>query len=326
MVTMTTMTAMLAMLTASVGCGSPRGSTQVRDGRLVIRADRSSTPIVSSSTPATIDGVPVSWDELLPFLSEAGGGVALEELAFDRLLESEAWRRGIVITGSDTDREEALLARTISEAAGADASTSDRLLLDVRRARNLGPARYAALLARTATLRRLVADEIHITNAAVEQMHRIRHGVRFRARLITVISEGAADVVRQRLITGEPFGEIAAELSTDTSAARGGIIEPISPADPTYPSGLRAALSVLTPGEISPIIALNAGYAIVRLDERIEPDEVSIEAVRKDLERAVRLRQERLAMNILAERLLDAADIIVFDPHLVHSWRSRRGR
>lgn len=314
------------MVLATGGCASDTGSTRSRDGRLTIPGDRPRTAITNASTPATIDGVPVSWDELLPILAETAGGAALEELAFDRLLEREADRVGIAITQSDTQRERALLAETIGQATGADSATIDRLLLDIRRARNLGPSRFAALLKRTAILRQLVADDIHITNAAVEQMHRIRHGVRFQARLITVNSEGAADIVRQRLLAGEPFGEIAAEFSTDASAPRGGLIEAISPADPTYPSGLRAALRVLSPSETSPILALDSGYAIVRLDARIEPDGVSIEAVRDDLERAVRLRQERLAMNTLGQRLLASADISVFDPRLAQSWRARRDR
>lgn len=308
------------------GCAGDAGSTATRDGRLVIRGDRPRATIVSSATPATIDGVPVTWDELLPILSETGGGVALEELAFDRLLAREARRLGIVITEADTKREESLLAESIGRATGADATTIDRLLHDVRRARSLGPARFAALLTRTATLRRLVADEVHVTNAAVEQMFRIRHGERFRARLITVANTRTAEDVRRRLVSGEPFGEIASEYSTDASAERGGLIEAISPADPTYPSGLRAALRVLEPGEISPILALDGGFAIVRLEERIEPDGVAMGSVRDGLERAVRLRQERLAMNALGTRLLDSADITVFDPHLAQSWRYRQDR
>lgn len=321
---------LFAVISAAVGitggCASQGGSTAFENGRLVIRGDRPHAAIAGSSTPATIDGVPVSWDELLPILSETSGGTALEELAFDRLLGREAERRGIVVTEEDVENEQALLAQSIGDAAGANASTIDRLVDDVRRARGLGSARYAALLKRTAILRRLSADEVHITNAAVEQMHQIRHGVRLRARILTVASEQTASDVRRRLESGESFGEIAAELSTDSSAARGGIIEPISPADPTYPSGIRAALRVLIPGQISPIIALDSGYAILGLEERIESDGVDIESVRGDLERAVRLRQERLAMNTLADRILDAADIAVFDPHLAQSWRYRQGR
>lgn len=308
------------------GCASDRGSVNTNDGRLTIRGEPRRAAIVGSSTPATIEGESVTWEELLPILTELSGGEALEELAFDRLLAREAEREGIVVTRQDTEREEALLAESIGLATGADDSTVERLLLDVRRARNLGPARYAALLKRTAILRRLVQEDIHITNAAVEQMFQIRHGERFRARLITVDSERTADDVRRRAMAGEPFGELAAEFSTDESAQRGGLIEAISPADPTYPSGLRAALRVLEPGQVGPIVALGNGYAVLRLEERIEPDGVGLDGVRLSLERAVRLRQERLAMNELGARLLESARITVFDPNLAQSWRQRRDR
>ncbi|MCB9838873.1 MAG: peptidyl-prolyl cis-trans isomerase [Phycisphaeraceae bacterium] len=311
---------------AASGCGAERGSAVSDDGRLVARRDRPASSIVRSSTPATIDGEPVTWDDLLPILSEAAGGEALEELAFDRLLAREAEREGIVITEDDTRREEALLAESIGQAAGADAATAQRLLLDVRRARNLGPARYAALLKRTAILRRLVAEEVHVTNAAVEQMFEIRHGERFRARIITVASERTAEDVRRRALGGEPFGELAAEFSTDSSAERGGLIESISAADPTYPSGLRAALRAAEPGGVGPVIALDGAYAVVRVEARIAPDGVNLDAVRGELERAVRLRQERLAMGVLGERLLEGARITVFDRGLSRSWEDRRDR
>lgn len=318
------------MLVAGGGCGSPGGTVaNSEDGRLVItgvRGDRTRAAIVGSSTPATIDGVAVTWDELLPILSETAGGAALEEVVFDRLLEREARRAGISITKADTEREESLLAESIGRATGADDQTIGRLLSGVRESRGLGPGRYTALLVRTATLRRLVAGDVRVTNASVEQMYQIRYGERFRARLVTTGSEMTAELVRQRALGGEPFGEIAAELSTDSSAERGGVIEAISPADPTYPSGLRAALRALAPGELSPIIALDGGYAVVRLEERIEPDPVALASVREELEGAVRLRQERLAMTSYGERLLGRASVSVFDPHLSRSWRSRQGR
>jgi len=310
------------------GCESGgRGSISTGDdGRLVIRGDRPRAAIVGSSTPATIDGEPVSWEELLPILSETAGGEALEELAFQRLLGREAERLGIVVTPADTRREEDLFAETIGRATDADPETIERLMREVRRERRLGPARYAALLKRTAILRKLVADEVRVTNAAVEQMYEIRHGERSRVRIITVASERTAESVRRRLLAGEPFGELAAEFSTDASAERGGVIEAISTADPTYPSALRAAVRVLEPTELSPIIALDSGYAVVRLDEQIPADGTRLETVRGALERAVRLRQERLAMSEYGARLLDSAGITVFDQHLQQSWRWRRDR
>jgi len=309
------------------GCASSSPpSTRAENGRLIISGDRPRAAVVPNDTPATINGEPVSWRQLLPILSEAGGGVALEEITFDILLGRAAERAGVAVTPEDIKREETLLARTIGRTADADDETAARLLRDVRRARSLGSARYNALLRRTAILRRLVADEVNITNAAVEQMHAIRHGERFRARLITVNSESAAELALRRLREGEPFGEVAAALSTDASAARGGVIEPISPADPTYPSSLRAALKALEPGRLSPIVALDSGYAVLLLEERIEPDGVALGEVREELEQAVRLRQERMAMNAYAQRLLERADVVVFDPHLSQSWRHRRDR
>ncbi len=324
--------AVVAFAAMGTGCETgSRGSLETTDdGRLIIRdgwrGDRPRASIAGAGTPATINGDSVTWNDLLPILSETAGGAALEEFAFNRLIEEAAVREGIVITPEDTQREQAYFAETISQSTDADPELVARLMAEVRRERNLGPARYAALLKRTAILRKLVADDVHVTNAAIEQMYEIRYGERFQARIITVASERTADDVRRRLLLGEPFGELAAEISTDASAERGGVIGAISPADPTYPSGLRAALRVLEPTELSPIIALDSGFAVLRLDEKIPAEGVGIASVRSSLERAVRLRQERLAMNEYGARLLDRADISVFDPHLSQSWRTRRDR
>ncbi len=268
----------------------------------------------------------MTWETLRPLLAEAAGGLVLEEVVFDVTLAEEARRQGVAISADDIAREERLLARTLGGAAGADEAATARHIEDVRRARGLGDVRYRALLERTALMRRLVAGEVRLTEAALAQMHETVHGERCRVRIITVVDPAGASEALRRLRAGEPFGEVAAALSTDPSAARGGIVEPISPADPSYPAGVRAALRTLTPGALSDPIGIDTGFAIVLLEERVAPDGVTIVEDRAGLEEAVRLRQERAAMSRLAERLLAGADVAVFDPRVEQAWRMRRER
>src|SRR5690606_24712031 len=130
-----------------------------------------------------------------------------------------------------------------------------------------------------------------------------------------------------RLEAGEPFVDVAVEMSTDASAARGGLLEPVSRADPSYPDALLNALWSLEPGTPSSPILLDDQYAILLLVREIEGQDVQIEAVRPEVERSARLAQERLRMDQLARNLLSDARITIFDEALKESWnRMRRGQ
>ncbi|TVQ34230.1 MAG: peptidylprolyl isomerase [Phycisphaeraceae bacterium] len=274
---------------------------------------------------AMIDGSPITMEQLAPALLEVAGAAALEEIVIDMMLAREAERRGVRITEADIDRERERLVASLARAdEAADAERGERLLREMRRARGLGAERFRALLRRTALMRALVADDVSVSEAAVRQSYELRHGVRYRARLITVPTAGEAAEARRRLNAGASFGEVAARMSTDVSAARGGLIEEISPADPSYPAAIRSALERLTPGEVSPPVAIGDGFAILLLDSVTAPDRADFEHVRPALESEVRRRQERLLMDRLAERLLEGARVTIFDAGLRRSWEARR--
>jgi hypothetical protein len=84
-------------------------------------------------------------------------------------------------------------------------------------------------------------------------------------RLIVVSSESAAREVAERLRRGADADTLAAAESIDPSAARGGLIGPVSPAE--LRAELRDALAALTPGAISGVIRLPIGFGVVQLAE-----------------------------------------------------------
>lgn len=272
----------------------------------------------------------ITWEEIRPRLIEAVGGPVLEEMVLERMLERECRRRGIEITARELAAERDLLAQAFAitgAAPGRDRAAGERVLAQVRRERGLGEVRFAALLRRTAMMRRLVQTEVAVTPDAIRLAYDIRYGERFRVRLMTVGSAREAMRIIERLRDGEPFDALAMEVSTDVSSIRGGLIEPISPEDPAWPLALRQALRTMTVGEVrgSPV-ALETGFAVLRLEERLAPatDRPSPELVRSDLEQEVRVRQERLLMNRLARRLIAEAPLSVVDTALRTAWEDRR--
>jgi foldase protein PrsA len=293
--------------------------------RAEIERDASRPGAVDRRPPAMVEGTAIPWADLRTPLAEAAGGVVLEEIALDSLLAREAAREGVEITPEDLARERRIILETFAAAgAGRDENERARTLDAVRRARGLGPQRFDALLRRNAILRALVQGQVQVTEASIQQMYALEYGQRRLARIITVDSLPDAQRVLDDLREGRTFGEVAALRSTDPSARRGGVIEPISPADPSYPAAVRTALTGLSPGQTSDPVAIEGGYAILRLDRVLSASEATLEELRPVLEERARRRQERIRMGALADRLLEQARVTVFDDALERAWRQHR--
>lgn len=302
------------------GCQSTR-----RDpGPAADPAGTANQPPRIDSPAAYIDSKPVTRDELYQAMVQAQGGQALSELLLDRAIGNQLAEQGITLTGTDIDAEREQLLTSLSN----DRDQATRLLDAMREQRGLGDARFANLLKRNAGLRRLVRDNISVTDAAIEQAYDLRFGPRYRVRLITADNVATLSQARQRVIAGESFTDLAIGLSTDASAAQGGLLSPINTLDATYPKAVRDALPKLSTDEratrLSPVIALPDGYALLWLEDVTHKDAPPIEQVRAELERAVRIELERVRMQQLAKVLVERANVVVLDPGLDASWKRQR--
>ncbi len=309
--------ALAALLAGCSSSASPRDAPAER----VLRSD---SPTPSSrrtriAPPAALDGQPLVWDDLHDALIEGAGAIALEETVLDRLLAKEAARHGVRVEQVDLEQEERSLLRSL--AAAAETTSEEAVLEELRRQRGLGPTRYRALLHRTATMRALVAPSVNINQETLDLARAIRFGEKRRVRLITAPSLVEAQTALRAIERGEPFAEVAARLSTDASAPRGGLIEPFSLADPSYPAAVRDAAGALEPGDVSAAVAIEGGYAVLRLEE-VLPARTPRGAEAVLLEDA-RAEQERVLMTALARRLLREASLTIFDPALETAWRRR---
>lgn len=270
---------------------------------------------------ALVNGLPITFDALRPALLESAGGLALRDVALDMLLDAELARAGQAISDDDVAAEGRYLADAMLREADIGMADADRVLATIRQSRGLGEHRYAALLKRTAKLRRLVAASVTVSDDEVAEAFLINHGPRTRARIITTPASADAAALRERIAadpaqTRARFIEAATAESTDFSADRGGLLEPINHADPTYPIALRQALATMAPGDLSPIIALERGFAIALCEEQWPADDANAEAEAPRARAAIRLRKERLAMDREAQRLFDAAQLSILDRSL----------
>jgi parvulin-like peptidyl-prolyl isomerase len=80
--------------------------------------------------------------------------------------------------------------------------------------------------------------------------------------------EAQAAALRTRLLAGEDFGKLAAEVSASPSKANGGLVGPINLAEVS--ATLQELIAKMKPGEISQPIRTNRGVQILKL-ETIKP-------------------------------------------------------
>jgi tetratricopeptide (TPR) repeat protein len=82
-------------------------------------------------------------------------------------------------------------------------------------------------------------------------------------RIIVVSTAAAAEDVIQRVKAGESFTNLARALSIDPSAESGGLLEGVSRSE--LRSELRNAVQGLRPGDVSTIVRVPTGFAVVEL-------------------------------------------------------------
>lgn len=77
-------------------------------------------------------------------------------------------------------------------------------------------------------------------------------------------AKAKAEEARRRAMAGEPFPQLAAQLSDAPSKANGGLVGPLSRADLAEP--LQAALEGMAAGDVSEVIRIGRGYLVLKLE------------------------------------------------------------
>ena len=273
---------------------------------------------------AYLDGKPVTQEQVYRRIVAAHGGEALAEILLDRAVQQRLEQEQINLKPADLEAERLKLLASLDR----DPDQAARLLREMRGQRGLDEKRFAALLRRNAGLRALVRDAVQINDAAIGQAYDLRYGPRYRVRLIVTDGLGELNRIRKQALGGASVIDLAIQHSTDASAAQGGLLSPISPADPTYPKAIRDALPKLTldntASRLSPAIALDTGYALLWLEDIISKDAPPMHTVRAELEAAVREDLERLRMRQLARTLIEQTNVVVLEPLLGKAWKQQR--
>jgi len=119
------------------------------------------------------------------------------------------------------------------------------------------------------------------------------------ARGINVAQDDAAkaeaEEIRKRLLGGEPFARLAAEVSDAPSKANGGLIGPINISE--LADSLQTLINGMKVGDITAVMRVQRGYQILKLESRTETKIRTFDDARSDISNRVgeqKLRGERL--------------------------------
>lgn len=310
--------AILAMVT--VGCESSRSnvagpSAPAASAPPAAASNTSAKP--NAAVPALIaEGQPVMWPTLQPLLAEAVGGQVLADWLLDRLVQKELQSGSITLTDADLESERQLYLQQLSE----NPDEAARLLQEVRDRQGMGPRRFSMMLRTNAGLRKLVAGEVAIDEATLDTAYKQIYGEKSQVRMILVDTLPTAQRALDRLRAGEAFVDLVFEYSADVSRSQGGLLPVISEWDPTFPPEIRKAAAQLAPDQVSGIIAVEGGYAILLGVRKIPAQQVDRQSVEPRLRQIVRLRLERELMLARGRALLNGVDVTVLDPDLGSAW------
>jgi len=227
--------------------------------------NRPALPLEEPGTLATVEGRPVTRDELDRFVAERLGGAATEATPdvlsslFDQFVEEE-----ILASKSRTP----LVSGKIEARSQARRSAAEAFL---QRAADSAPP--------------VTPGEVDDDYAAHPE--RFEFPERIRIRQIEVATEAAAREAQQRLKAGDSFIAVSKKLSRAPNADKGGMVGTITRGQ--LPLEFEQVVFRLKPKEWSPTVSAPSGYHIFLIESRDAARTIPLaevrEALRQELER-----------------------------------------
>ena len=289
------------------------------------------TPKTVSSRPiALVNGSPIERQDLVNLLIETRGLSQLQQLVLAEVARQETRRQGLDVSNADIENEyEHTLQADRFNGRDPDKLTPARreqLIDEWITSRGITRRELEIAIERQAHLRRLAEREVTITEEALREEFRIKHGERVEVRHIQIAAPRIWPRIKKRLDAGEDFEKLVRDFSENViSREKGGLLPPFAVKDdPTVPPEFATLASQLQPGEVSNPVEAEGRYHILQLVRRIPPDEQSFEELRPLLERHLHARLVAQKMEALGERLLMQARIDIKDATLRRQYEERR--
>jgi len=114
-----------------------------------------------------------------------------------------------------------------------------------------------------------------------------------------------AEGVRARVVGGEAFDKVAAEVSDAPSKTNGGLIGPIAKTE--LADELGKMLAAMKVGDVTPVFRVTNGYEILRLESNIESTTLPFDNARNQIAEKLGSQRQQVAMQQYLKKLRDQA-------------------
>lgn len=236
---------------------------------------------------ATVGNEKITKAELYDTLVKYYGAETLETMIVDKIIETETKKVDVNITDAEIQTE----MNRIIEAYGGQEAFDQQMTLSGTTAETL----KADIVSYMKTLKllepRITVTEEEINTYFEENKDTFIQSEQVEASHILVDDEATANEVKTQLNDGKDFAELAAKYSTDASNAQsGGELGFFGKGDMVEP--FETAAFSMKINEISDPVKTEFGYHIIKVTNRQEAQEASLEANRAEIEET--LKDEKL--------------------------------
>lgn len=235
----------------------------------------------NSEIVAKVEGVNITKDELYDIMVGQYGNQALNSLIGEKMMELEVEKQGIKISEEEIDAElsalqeqyggEELFNQALSQQGYSVEEMKDSIDMNLK-------------------MKKILEPDLKVTDEEIAEFFEankdfLNQEEQVKARHILVETQEEADEIKEKLAAGEDFEELAKEHSTDGSAAQGGDLGFFGRGEMV--ESFEEVAFTLNEGEISDPVKSNFGYHIIKLEEKREAKEATLEEYKDDMREAL---------------------------------------
>ncbi|WP_202081470.1 peptidyl-prolyl cis-trans isomerase [Caldalkalibacillus salinus] len=263
----------------------------------------------SKDIVADINGETITMDELTERLLHDYGPTVLAEMIDRKLVFSEAERVGMTISDEELEREVTHLRSDYSSEEEFYATLQEQV--GIGREELYEEIKYYLLLEELATNDVVVTEE-EMRAYYEENTDAFYIPTRFHLHQIIVPTEQEAKTVIEEIEEGSSFEAVAAERSTDMITASDGGDMGIVSADAFYiPYDIVTVAEDIELETLSNPIAVDDGFAIIKVSERYEGGQQTFDEVKGAVRRELALQQID-GINVYLKSLRESAGVKKF--------------
>jgi foldase protein PrsA len=243
---------------------------------------------VAPEVVATVNGKPLSRDQLAALCLHFDGKAVLETLIQYELIRQEAMKLGVAVSKEEI---EDYVRKTVQEQLDAKARMNGaKDFADWSAKKGLKPEEIAGQVREwqdwlrpfgepELLARKILLKSVQVTDADVRAEFDRRYGPKAKVLQIVLPSQAEAKDVVEKLKLGADFAEMARDVSVDNvSRRKGGEIPPLGQGSPLGDAAFR-----LKPGQFSDPVKTPDGFHVLKLVELIPAVDKNFEDVKGEI-------------------------------------------